>query len=717
MLRNLLWLFLFYHWYLHFQEYLAFWPVILLWAGSIGLGTLVHRAGKRTSIGHPVKSIRSLLITGMIPFLLYYSSRWLFLLAATGFGSDPWDLLLLALDRYFFFMILPVELLSLTTLLIYRSSTASSMEPALLGLLFAALFFPEGEFRNHLYPHPLPFGIAISLFLIGEFLLLILTGREAEHDSPVLPWHASSFGRFKRSLPYLAVLLLALYAGYDRYTAWALEARGGLLKADLFRFDFTHYLTLETEIRQTRDLVLLYRRSEPVDRYLLKRYLLEGYVPGKGFFKDPLSPDPAPGETVSPQSQSFPLRETRGRKSIQQELYIVNLDPQALITLDYPLRIIPYRTWPDSSFSRVYRVDAMALTILPLELSEVDGPGMDQETLSYYTKYGEEPRIRMLAEEITRGIPTYYDKVQAISDYLRYDYFYSLRPGKAPDGDQLGYFLFTSRKGYCSYFAFSMALLCRSLGIPARVAIGFFIDPQTELLGFYPVRSDMAHAWVEVYFDGYGWVDFDPTSRTPAPGESFLPNERPNREDIASLLKEILSHPLEAGPIPPDGRERMDEGTHTIGLEAYRTLARIVSFALFPLAIGLLILIRFRYGLKSRIQRSSRGKAHWAFWALLQDLAPLGFVPSPSRSLEESLETFLANLDAKESLPFHPSRASLQELFFLYQKAKFSASFDKNDLDQFFEVLDRTRRELYRQTHPFLRMLLRWHPSSFRRPV
>ena len=92
--------------------------------------------------------------------------------------------------------------------------------------------------------------------------------------------------------------------------------------------------------------------------------------------------------------------------------------------------------------------------------------------------YGDDILIRELAEEVTDGLETYYDKVIAIMFYLRDTYFYSLKPGVAADGDQLHYFLFESQKGYCSYFAFSMALMCRSLGIPARVAAGFFIDPQ-----------------------------------------------------------------------------------------------------------------------------------------------------------------------------------------------------------------------------------------------
>ncbi|MCX7786490.1 MAG: transglutaminase-like domain-containing protein [Spirochaetes bacterium] len=711
-LRNLLWLYLFYHWYLHFQEYLSLIPVLILWAGAIGLGYLAHRMHKRFLATKPFTLVLTLLLTGLSPIFFYYLAKGIVLLGGIGFEDTTWDLLLLTLDRYVFFMILPVELLSLSTLLVYGTFTAFSLEPAFLGILLAFLFFPEGGFRAHLYAHPLSLGISVSLYLLGECILLVLTSGEVRENERAKAQQRSSsyWGIIQKSLPYLALLLLALYIAYDRYTAQSLEARGGLLKAELFRFDFTHYLSLETEIRQTKDLVLLYRRSEPIDRYLLKRFLLEGYEPGKGFFRDPSSPDPLPTEMVPPYPRSFPLRETKGRKSIHQELYIINLDPQALVALDYPLRIVPFRTWSNSTFSRVYQVESMALTILPLELSEVKGPRMDPKTLEYYTEYGKDLRIKALAEEITRGIDTYYDKVQAITDYLRYDYFYSLKPGKAPDGDQLGHFLFSSKKGYCSYFAFSMALLCRSLGIPSRVVIGFYIDPDTELLGYYPIRSDMAHAWVEVYFDGFGWVDFDPTSRTPAPGETPFPGVQFKREDIASLLKEILSHSLEAEPLPADKGDASKDFTPPLGKVVLRTFAQISVIALLASGIGSVLLVRFRYRLKAFFCKSPRERIQWAFWDLLQDLAPLGFVMNPSQTLKEALEYFLNQFAFEEA-------KKLWELFHHYQFARFGKSFGPHEADRFFTIHYQIRKKLYLRNNFVLRILLRFHPKTFRRPI
>jgi len=730
-LRNLLWLYLFYHGYLHFREFLPPSAIVILWAGSLGSGLLFDRLSERL---FPTRLIPPLLGVSAAPILLYYLCKGVLLWGGWGSSDVVWDRALLSLDRIFFFMILPVEFLSVSTVLFLRVPVLRGLETALRGTILGALFFTEGYFRLRLYPHPLPFAISVSAFLLGELVLLILTAEEDRTSEEVSATKGEDAGKkpsllsptppgdkvgkvppkaflvIRKGIPLIFVLSLVLYLSYDRYTASSLQARGGLLKAELFRFDFTHYLTLETEIRQTKDLVLLYRRSEPIDRYLLKRYLLEGYVPGRGFYKDSHSPDPTVSETVPPYPLSFPLRETKGRKPITQWLYLLNLDPSALLSLDYPIRLTPYRNWPQSSFSRVYEAEAMALTILPLELSEVKGPGMDARTLAYYTEYGQDRRLRALAEEITRGIETYYDKVQAIADYLKYDYYYSLKPGKAPDGDQLAYFLFTGKKGYCSYFAFSMALLCRSLGIPARVAIGFFIDPEMELFGYYPVHSDMAHAWVEVYFAGYGWVDFDPTSRTPAPGEQPIPGAQMKRSTFTHLLREILSHPLETEP-PPSAQKIPALPVRYTG-SFYRTLEKIVRITILPIGIGALLLYRFRYRVKGLLHRSFRERVSLSFWAFLQDLAAFGFSVSADQSLQEGLDSFL---QSRSSL-IHVQE-KMRELFNLYQQARFGKEFTLPECRRFFTLLRETRKELMIGARPLDRILPYIHPATFRRPL
>jgi hypothetical protein len=91
---------------------------------------------------------------------------------------------------------------------------------------------------------------------------------------------------------------------------------------------------------------------------------------------------------------------------------------------------------------------------------------------------------------------------------------YSDNPGVPgiPSANKLNYFLFENRKGYCAYYAGATLFLLRALGIPSRIAAGFLtVDRSNKNPGWYWFYADQAHAWVQLYFPGYGWIDFDTT--------------------------------------------------------------------------------------------------------------------------------------------------------------------------------------------------------------
>jgi transglutaminase-like putative cysteine protease len=122
-----------------------------------------------------------------------------------------------------------------------------------------------------------------------------------------------------------------------------------------------------------------------------------------------------------------------------------------------------------------------------------------------------DPRIQKLAHEITRGLPDAYDRALAIEAYLKNNYAYSLNLKYASD-DPLAEFLFNGKEGHCEYFATAMAIMLRTLHIPARVVNGFQMGEYNELTEMYVVRDRDAHSWVEAYFPGSdAWVEFDPT--------------------------------------------------------------------------------------------------------------------------------------------------------------------------------------------------------------
>jgi protein-glutamine gamma-glutamyltransferase len=126
-----------------------------------------------------------------------------------------------------------------------------------------------------------------------------------------------------------------------------------------------------------------------------------------------------------------------------------------------------------------------------------------------------DPRIPALARSITAGAATDLARARAIERHLRSDYAYSLEMPSREPADPLADFLFTRRRGYCEYFASSMAVMLRSIGIPARLATGFQNGIYNTLTGFWVVRASDAHAWVEAWMPGRGWSTFDPTPADP----------------------------------------------------------------------------------------------------------------------------------------------------------------------------------------------------------
>jgi hypothetical protein len=126
------------------------------------------------------------------------------------------------------------------------------------------------------------------------------------------------------------------------------------------------------------------------------------------------------------------------------------------------------------------------------------------------------PRIRELAQQITRDAHGPYAKAAAIYDYLQANYTYTLEMATDEKFEPLDYFLFERKKGHCEYFSSAMAILLRAVDVPTRNVNGFLGGEWNEYGGYLAVRGGDAHSWVEVWFDGVGWVTWDPT---PAAGE------------------------------------------------------------------------------------------------------------------------------------------------------------------------------------------------------
>jgi len=202
-------------------------------------------------------------------------------------------------------------------------------------------------------------------------------------------------------------------------------------------------------------------------------------------------------------------------------------------------------------------------------------------------------KLLPLAQEVTAGAQTPYDQAQAITAYLRKEIKYTTTLAPAPKGtDLLLWVLFDYKKGFCMYYASAEVLMLRSLGVPARMVVGFAQGELDERGTTYTVRRADSHAWPEVYFPNIGWIEFEPTANqdplerpaaprptpTPSANLGILPRPTPNRD-------------IERGP-------RIDEsGVTEAPPFAATALGRATFFALWVLAIGALLFVERRFRL------------------------------------------------------------------------------------------------------------------------
>lgn len=136
-----------------------------------------------------------------------------------------------------------------------------------------------------------------------------------------------------------------------------------------------------------------------------------------------------------------------------------------------------------------------------------------------------ETGVYTLAGQITQDAQTDFDRAAALCAYLRSAYPYTLAQNVPPAGrDFVSWFLLDERQGYCTSFATAMAVMARMVGLPARYIEGYAAVPDSDSVA--RVTQQQAHAWVEIYFSGFGWLPFDPTPGTNDAGGT-LPSDDP----------------------------------------------------------------------------------------------------------------------------------------------------------------------------------------------
>ena len=262
--------------------------------------------------------------------------------------------------------------------------------------------------------------------------------------------------------------------------------------------------------------------------------------------------------------------------------------------------------------------------------------------------------VRKIANDWTAGKVTTYDKVVAISDRLR-KFRYDENAPQGHSSDQLLFFLTASKAGYCEQFAASMAVLIRTLGIPARVAVGFLPGEIGPGQNAHVVTSRDAHAWPEVHFEGVGWVPFEPTPRTGLPPpfyNSAGAAEKFQEEPVTGGQEEDPS-PSPTTPPSPDAAETPAPSAAQPKARTFSqfwlsviAVVALVVVLVFAVAIGKRWRIRRRYRRAATPAEKVRA-AFFDFEDRVIDLShPRGIAQTPAEFMEQARTGFQLDVGA-----------------------------------------------------------------------
>jgi transglutaminase-like putative cysteine protease len=342
-----------------------------------------------------------------------------------------------------------------------------------------------------------------------------------------------------------------------------------------------------------------YWRVETKDIYTGKGWEVTDHVQVKTFEKE---------NTVHQWFEDNVKKETFTAKVSTSQQYSYLIYPEGLKAVHVPQDVV-FRL--QASNEKIYPTDRESY-IVPLQEYELTyeyptfsvdqlnaAPVVkDEQLLKQYTQLPSNlpKRVRELAQRITQGKTTQYEKTKAIEQYFSLnDYFYETKdvavPGK--NDDYVDQFLFKTKKGYCDNFSTAMVVLLRSVGIPARWVKGYtsgeFVDKTKDEKNVYAITNNNAHSWVEVYFSGIGWVPFEPTQgfsnpyRFMEPKSQTVPTPTPQQtqpEQKRTPLKDVLKQENTPSPSVKD---------KLTSFFAFLSLKEITMVMLVLLGIALLL--------------------------------------------------------------------------------------------------------------------------------
>jgi hypothetical protein len=216
--------------------------------------------------------------------------------------------------------------------------------------------------------------------------------------------------------------------------------------------------------------------------------------------------------------------------------------------------------------------------------------------------------------------PSAYDQARALELFLR-QYPYSLDVAlPPPDVDPVDFFLFDLQSGYCDYYSSAMAVMARSLGLPARIAVGFLAQP-ADANGVQTIYQLNGHSWTEIYFPEYGWIEFEPTAAFPSAHDAVISLDSDDSQ----------AEPVAAPAIPPPAPQE------PVWLRLWRGWNEIL------LVVALVV----AYWLWQRWQRqvAARDSVVWGYGRLQHHARKLGHPIQPGQTPDEFTAGLLTSLN------------------------------------------------------------------------
>ncbi len=298
-------------------------------------------------------------------------------------------------------------------------------------------------------------------------------------------------------------------------------------------------------------------------------------------------------------------------------------------------------------------------------------------------------RVRDLALEITVGVHNPFDKTLAITEYLRGNIQYEGTVPSLPERrDLVDWLLFDQKKGFCTYYASAEVVLLRTLGIPARLAVGYAQGERLATGTQFRARLKDSHAWPEVWFEGIGWVEFEPTVTILPLRYQLVDRNLIIATPIADATRNFQEP--EVGNIATG-----DTNANSAGIEESTQLDKLFGYLAFLAMVIILVgvFIWRRQTLKKRKKKSiptfiihllrklDIGIPDWiSDWAHREELTPIqrlfenvmisakkiNLRVSPSQTPQEKIKSLVQELPMVE----HPAKILLLE----YERDLYSAS-------------------------------------------